>query len=166
VSIARREVDVFDLALHVCSRFRELGRERGVHLRVDGGPASVIGDVDLLGQSLVNLVQNALTHTTSGGSVTVTVTDGPQTVLAVSDTGSGIPPEELPHIFDRFYRVEPSRDRNHGGAGLGLEITKRIVEAHGGRLTVESAVGRGTTFRIVLPSAVGEGVSSGHSVPA
>jgi signal transduction histidine kinase len=71
--------------------------------------------------------------------------------VTVADTGRGIPPEELPHIFDRFYRADRARARQHGGAGLGLAIVQAIVSAHGGQITAESAVGAGTTIRVSLP---------------
>jgi signal transduction histidine kinase len=102
---------------------------------------------------VANLIDNALVHTPSGGDVvvTATTTDG-HTRLAVRDTGPGIPPEHLPHIFDRFYRVDPSRSRSTGGVGLGLAIAKQFVEASGGTIRVDSEPGEGATFLVVLPA--------------
>jgi len=103
---------------------------------------------------LYNLVQNAIRHTSAGGSVTLetsTLPDGIQ--VDVSDTGEGIDPEDLPRIFDQFFRGEKSRSRQTGGSGLGLAIAKRIIEAHEGRIWVESQVGQGTRFSFVLPAS-------------
>jgi signal transduction histidine kinase len=101
----------------------------------------------------VNLFDNALRHTPAGGSVELDVRPGDGgTVLAVRDTGSGIPAEHLPRVFERFYRVDPARSRERGGTGLGLSIVKHLVEGHGGRIDLASAVGRGTTVRVILPN--------------
>lgn len=94
-------------------------------------------------------------HTPAGGTVTISATTSPETggvQLSVADTGDGIPAEHLRHVFERFYRVDASRDRTHGGSGIGLAIAKALVEAHGGRLTVSSpGIGQGATFRLILP---------------
>lgn len=104
-------------------------------------------------QVVANLIENALQHTPRGGKVSVSVErEGPASVsFTVSDTGAGIPADELDRIFDQFYRVDPSRNRATGGVGLGLTIVKRLVEAHGGRLSVSSTPGEGTSFRVILP---------------
>jgi signal transduction histidine kinase len=110
-------------------------------------------DVARLTQVLQNLLANALRHTPAGGIITVRVEPKPPAItLTVSDTGEGIPPEHLPHVFDRFYRTDPARSRDRGGAGLGLAIVRAIVEAHGGRISVasEGIPGRGSTFTIQL----------------
>jgi two-component system OmpR family sensor kinase len=109
-------------------------------------------EVDKMKQVILNLFNNAVQHTDPiSGSIKVSlVASGGYTEFSVQDNGSGINKESLPHIFDRFYRVDSSRTRQYGGAGLGLSITKSIVEAHGGRIEVESEVGRGTTFRVYL----------------
>lgn len=106
-------------------------------------------------QVVANLIENAFQHTLKGGSVSVLVErESPTSVaFSVSDTGAGIPEDELDRIFDQFYRVDPSRNRATGGVGLGLTIVKRLVEAHGGRLSVESTQGEGTSFRVSLPVA-------------
>lgn len=148
----RRSDDVLDVALAVTARLGARAASRGVELTVGGGPALAAIDRELLTQALTNLVDNALTHTDRGGSVTVTVTDGEHATVSIADTGAGIPADEMPRIFDRFHRVDRSRDRDRGGAGLGLEITRRIIEAHGGRIGVASEFGRGSTFTIDLPA--------------
>ena len=110
-------------------------------------------DPDALRQILTNLFDNALRHTPAGGNIRLTAEltkDG--IVLGVTDTGAGIPTDQLPRIFERFYRVDPGRARQQGGTGLGLAIVKHLVEAHGGRVEAESAVGRGTTIRMHVPA--------------
>ncbi|MGQ9683014.1 MAG: ATP-binding protein [Anaerolineae bacterium] len=107
-----------------------------------------------IGQVLRNLLRNALTHTPAGGSITVSVRPlGADVEVQVSDTGTGIAPEHLPHVFERFYRADTSRSRSTGGTGLGLAIVKQLVEAHGGRVAVASQMGEGTTFSFTLPVA-------------
>jgi signal transduction histidine kinase len=103
---------------------------------------------------LQNLLANALRHTPAQGTITVRAGSDSFTVaLSVQDTGEGIPPEHLPYVFDRFYRTDPARTRDRGGAGLGLAIARAIVEAHGGQISVasEGALGRGSIFTIQLP---------------
>ncbi len=153
VALDCRPVDLLDLAVPVAARLANVAADRGVELRVAGEAATAEVDADLLGQAVANLLDNALSHTPRGGAVSVTVSGGAEPTLAVCDTGAGIPADELPRIFDRFYRVDRARGR--GGAGLGLEICRRIVEAHGGRIDVESEPGAGSTFRIRLRVAGG-----------
>ena len=118
----------------------------------DIAPAQVRGDADKLKQALVALLENALKYTPAGGTVTLSLTtqDG-SALLSVCDTGIGISPEDLPHIFERFYRADPARSRDRGGSGLGLAIVKSILEEHGGSIQVESAPGKGSMFRVRLP---------------
>lgn len=112
----------------------------------------MVGDSDRLAQVLRNLLSNALRHTPAGGEVAVVVrVTGDRVQLVVRDTGSGISPADLPHVFDRFYRGDRSRSRQGGGAGLGLAIARQLVRAHAGELTVESSPGTGTTFTMTLP---------------
>ena len=112
-------------------------------------------DPDRMGQVLGNLLDNALRHTPAGGTVTISATTSARTGgvgLSVADTGDGIAAEHLPHVLERFYRVDAARDRAHGGSGIGLAIAKALVEAHGGQLTVTSpGTGQGSTFRVFLP---------------
>ncbi len=133
-------------------------REKGVTLRLalDGRLPRVMVDRDRMLQVLTNLLGNALHYTPSGGEVTVrSYRVGGEVAIAVSDTGVGIPPEHLPHIFQRFYRVDKSRSRTGGGTGIGLTIAKHLVEAHGGRIWAESpGKGQGSTFTFTLPAAV------------
>jgi two-component system sensor histidine kinase BaeS len=113
----------------------------------------VLVDPERMAQVLGNLVSNALRHTPAGGRIDLSAqAQGSRVALVVADTGEGIPADALPHVFERFYRVDKSRSRAHGGAGLGLAIAKSIVEAHGGTITAASTPGHGTTFTITLPS--------------
>ncbi len=113
---------------------------------------SVEGDPDRLMQLVMNLISNALKYTPDGGRITIALTAYNRWArILISDTGVGISELDLPHLFERFYRVDRARTRAQGGVGLGLSIAKWIAEAHGGRITVESQVGHGTTFTIWLP---------------
>ncbi|MFF4548586.1 sensor histidine kinase [Streptomyces sp. NPDC001435] len=130
---------------------------KGVDLRVTVTPGTppVDADRDRLVQVLVNLLTNALRHTPAGGRVTLTAVpaDG-GVVISVADTGEGIAPEHLPHVFERFYRADTARDREHGGTGIGLAIARALVHAHGGSITASSdGPGKGAVFRIGLPAA-------------
>lgn len=136
-----------------------LADERKIGLRVETpGPVTVLGDSDRILQAVLNLVQNALTYTPagSGGTVTLAVNvEGSAAVLSVSDTGIGIAPEHVPHIFDRFYRADPAYSHSLGGSGLGLSIVDWVIRAHGGSISVASRVGVGSTFTVWLPLATG-----------
>jgi signal transduction histidine kinase len=132
--------------------------ERAAEQRVDfdtsvndsGGSISV--DPEALRQIFTNLFDNALRHTPPGGRVRVLAAPaGDEVLVQVSDTGSGISAEHLPRIFERFYRVDPGRSREEGGTGLGLAIVKHLVEAHGGSVSAESELGRGTTILLSFP---------------
>ena len=121
-------------------------------------PDSVImrGDEDRLKQLVINLMNNAVNYTPPSGKVKLKVTQSNDAVFAeISDTGMGIPEDSLDRIFERFYRVDKARSRNTGGTGLGLAIVKHVVEAHGGTISVNSEVNKGTTFSIRLPKALG-----------
>jgi signal transduction histidine kinase len=109
-------------------------------------------DPDRLAQVLGNLVSNALRYTPAGGQIALGAAgQGRRVLLSVQDTGAGIPPGDVPHVFDRFYRGDEARDGNGGESGLGLAIARSLVELQGGTISVQSVLGQGTTFRIVLP---------------
>jgi len=117
-------------------------------------PVVVSGDREALRQVVDNLLDNAIKYTPPGGRVSLRLgADAGAGVLEVEDTGSGIEPQHLERIFERFYRVDKARSRELGGTGLGLSIVKHFVQAHGGRVFVESVPGKGSTFRVVLPLA-------------
>jgi two-component system, OmpR family, sensor kinase len=147
-----------DLIAHdVASVSAVLANERHIQLRVEtSGPVVVLGDSDRILQAVLNLIQNALTYTPAGrrGLVTIRVTDdGIRAILSVTDNGIGIEPGHLPHIFERFYRASPDSAHSQGGSGLGLSIVDWVVGAHDGEVTVQSQVGKGSTFTIYLPLA-------------
>jgi two-component system sensor histidine kinase BaeS len=145
---------ISDLISDTMESFSELARQRGVTLTGSVAPHTgvVHADVQKLGRVLANLISNALRYTPEGGTVSVTAKAVGTTVqVEVSDTGAGIPANDLPRVFEQFYRGDKARSRAAGGgAGLGLAISKRIVEAHGGTITVDSKVGEGTTFRFTI----------------
>jgi signal transduction histidine kinase len=112
----------------------------------------ILGDAQWLKQALINLLDNALRYTPSGGAVTVRLQAVKEGVaVAVEDTGHGIEPEHLPHLFERFYRTDWARAKDSGGTGLGLPIVKEIVEAHEGAITVTSQVDKGSVFTLRFP---------------
>ena len=117
--------------------------------------AIVMGDQDRLKQLLLNLVSNAISYTPDGGVVTLSLRRKPDDTVrvTVADTGIGIAAQDLPHIFDRFWRFDKARSRGLGSSGLGLSIARSIAEVHGGRIAVESTLGKGTTFEVCLPLA-------------
>ncbi|OLE60846.1 MAG: hypothetical protein AUG10_03895 [Gemmatimonadetes bacterium 13_1_20CM_2_70_10] len=147
-------VDVAAAARDAFAPFADRAAAGGVAFEatVASEAAHVVADAEALREIFTNLFDNALRHTARGGRLRVSAeaVDGGITV-AVSDTGSGIPSEHLPRIFERFYRVDPGRSRSQGGTGLGLAIVKHLVEAHGGRVTAESTLGEGTTVRSTFP---------------
>jgi signal transduction histidine kinase len=172
LELVREPVDVAELLADVRTSFSGQAEAAEITLEIgDGGsqeagpeesglqkPLIVSADVGRLDQVLSNLVANAIRHTPAGGAVTL----GAQPLaplaagvrLSVSDTGAGIPPEGLPYVFDRFWRGDPSRSHKEGSLGLGLAIAQQLVEAHGGRIRVESELGQGTTFTVELPADV------------
>jgi two-component system sensor histidine kinase BaeS len=130
-----------------------LHRRDGV--RYDLGDVALTADPVRLRQMVDNLVANALRHTGPDGRVVVTArSEDGHAVIEVSDTGAGIGPDELPHVFDRFWRAEKSRGRGGGGSGLGLAIVRKLAEAHGGTADVTSVVGAGSTFTLRIPTQV------------
>jgi signal transduction histidine kinase len=148
-------VRIDEVVTAALASMRTSARERGITLQAEvPGGLVVSGDRERLGQVLRNLLANAETHTPEGGTVSVTADRAGDLVrLVVADSGTGIAADHLPHVFDRFYRADPSRARATGGAGLGLAIVKQLVEAHGGTVSVSSAPGAGTRFTISLPAA-------------
>jgi two-component system OmpR family sensor kinase/two-component system sensor histidine kinase BaeS len=147
-------VDVGDLLRDAQVNFGPQAADRGVTLALDLSPSlpEVVADRRRMTQVVGNLVTNALRHTQAGGCVTLSAAPAAGGVeVTVADTGQGITPEDLPYIFERFWRGERSRSRAGGGTGLGLAITRQLVAMHEGTIRVESELGRGTVFRVVLP---------------
>jgi heavy metal sensor kinase len=147
--------DLAELAATTADQMSLLAEDKQVSVACDtGGGVTVEGDRARLKQVVVNLLDNAIKYTPSGGRVALSVRrEGDYAVLDITDTGVGIPADALPHVFKRFFRVDGSRSREQGGAGLGLSIVKSICTAHGAVIEVSSAPGRGSTFRIKQPLA-------------
>jgi two-component system, OmpR family, phosphate regulon sensor histidine kinase PhoR len=149
----REPVALAPVLLQVIEAHGPLAAEAGVALALDGGASlTVPGDRDELVRVVENLVENAVKYGGSGGRVEVGLAaEGGFAEIRVRDHGPGIAPEHLPRLTERFYRVDVTESRQKGGTGLGLAIVKHILNRHGGRLAVESAPGRGATFRALLP---------------
>ena len=155
--------DLVELIYRKLSQAEVRAQEKGVQLKTDFTVAVPEVEVDSarIEQVIANLLSNAIRHTPSGGSITISTgtvnsnsshqITSPNIIISVADTGEGIAPEHLPYVFERFYRVGSSRARVEGGTGLGLAIVKQMVEAHGGKVWVESEMGEGSTFHIALP---------------
>jgi heavy metal sensor kinase len=160
---AEHSLDLAALVRDASETMRVLAEEAGLHLHVEvPGPIPVSGDATRLRQVLYNLVENAIKYTPAGGEVVVRAADrNGAAIVTIRDTGIGIPAEHLGRVFDRFYRVDKARSREHGGTGLGLSIAKSIVSAHGGTITLDSAPERGTTCTVTLPKSPGS-----WSIPA
>jgi two-component system OmpR family sensor kinase len=155
LDISPEPMQLSELVQDVILKFKLLAEKNEIRLegRVMPDTPLVYGDIALVERMLGNLLDNAIRHTARNGMITVTVAvDTHCARLEVADTGSGIMNPDLPHIFDRFYRADKSRDPASGGAGLGLAIVKRIVDLHGGQITVNSTVGIGTSFQIAFPT--------------
>lgn len=150
-----QDVPLEDVFGRVLARHGRAAEQKGVELTTNVAPGAEIvsGDPMRLEQALQNLAANALRHTPRGGRVTLNaVSEAGAVLITVSDTGSGIPSEHLPHVFDRFYKVDPSRAGQSTGSGLGLSIVKAIVERHGGTVTAASRSGGGTVFTLKFPA--------------
>ncbi len=162
LQLNRRPTDISGVVRETLEALAPLADERAIELRLELSTSltPVAVDADRMRQVVQNLVENALRHTPPGGEVRVRLRDGngDGMDLQISDTGSGIRPEDLPHIFEHFYRADESRARSSGGTGMGLAIVKSLVEAHGGYVRVESAPGSGSTFTVTLPKASEEGI--------
>lgn len=155
---------IAELVQDVVMQYQPQAQEQNVDLQAElpERHARVAADIGLVERALSNLIDNAIHYTPEENWVRVRVdNDHDEVCIEVEDSGPGIPEDDLPHIFDRFYRVDKSRGRDQGGAGLGLAIAKTILELHGRSLEVESSVGEGTTFRFRLPVEVSEEATAG-----
>ena len=147
---------ITDLISDTIESFSELAKRQGIVLdgKVEPGLDQVMMDARRIGRVLTNLVSNAIRYNQPGGSIFIQASAQPSGIqVEIIDSGSGIPADDLPHIFDRFYRGEKSRSRSSGGAGLGLAIARGIVEAHGGKIGAASQPGHGARFYFTLPQA-------------
>jgi len=154
LELHRETITVRPYLERIQRKFSNLAREREISLQLSMESAldNMHLDPDRMEQVLTNLIDNAMRHTPKGGNVTLRVSGEEPLIIQVSDTGSGIPQEDLPFVFERFYKADKARTRGRAGTGLGLAIARNIVEAHGGRINVQSKLGEGTTFTISLPN--------------
>lgn len=150
--LEKRSFDLSHLAAECIAMLRPLAERRRILIRTDLPSTVVTADSDRITQVVTNLVSNAIRYNRDGGRVDVSIrSTSSHVVVSVADNGTGIAPEHLPHIFDRFYRIDKARSRDEGGTGLGLAICKSIVEAHGGDISVASDGSTGTNFEFRLP---------------
>lgn len=154
-----KEVDLEKLIRRILEHFVIAFDEKGITPEVTGQPVPIEGDADRLMQVFVNLIDNAIRHSRSEGDFHIHFQTGSWdeestengVFVLIQDSGEGIPEDDLPRIFDRFYRVESARDRTSGGTGLGLAIAKEFIQAHGGQISVTSKMGEGTRFTVWIP---------------
>lgn len=153
LELQRETISIRRYMERIQRKFSNLAREREISLQLSMESTQELFyvDPDRMEQVLTNLIDNAMRHTPKGGIVTLRVKGREPLILQVSDTGSGIPQEDIPFVFERFYKADKARTRGRAGTGLGLAIARNIVEAHGGRISVQSKQGEGTTFTISLP---------------
>jgi len=148
----KTEFDVTALTESILLNFEMEALKKNIRLDLSGVARKIRADKDKISQLIINLIANALKFTPEGGSIQVLIETGVQDIkLTVKDTGQGIPADDLPFVFERFYRADKSRNRITGGSGIGLAIAKAIIEAHKGSISVESQVGIGTTFTVLFP---------------
>ena len=158
-----RKTDIVDLLRRKIAQLQMQAQAKNIALTMHDAQNIPAVDIDAtrIEQVIYNLTTNAIRHTHAGGSINVSINrfakdiphglTGEHIVIAINDSGEGIAPEHLPHIFERFYRVDPSRSRNEGGTGLGLAIAKRLTQAHRGTVWADSELGKGSTFYVALP---------------
>jgi heavy metal sensor kinase len=151
-SLKVQEFYLNDLVEEVCRSMQVLATRKQVSLNLQPtADLTFCGDEDMIRRLILNLLDNAVKYTPSGGSITVKIERNASVVtITISDTGVGIPAEAMPHVFERFYRVDKARSRSDGGSGLGLAIAKWVAEAHNGSIEVVSQPGQGSTFRVML----------------
>jgi signal transduction histidine kinase len=160
VPLSHRQLDLDEVVLDAYREARRLSKGQALTLE-PFETTQVIGDEDRLKQLVLILLDNALKYTPANGHVTLGLQrEASGSKITVRDTGVGIPPEDLPHVFERFYRADPARGRDPGGTGLGLPIARWIVEQHGGKITLESQPGQGTLATVNLPYPGGSSIAS------
>jgi heavy metal sensor kinase len=169
IQLHRTTVPILALTREAAGLFEILTEEKSQRLDIQGDEtAQVEGDPIFLRQALVNMIHNAVKYSPIGETISVDVwnDDGDRVLIAIKDNGPGIPPEDQPKVFDRFYRVDKARWRESGGAGLGLSIAKWAVEAHGGAVSLKSELNKGCSFRITLPRThmMPQGATRDHPV--
>jgi two-component system sensor histidine kinase BaeS len=152
ITLNKSKFDVSELIQHILNNFETDFKNKDINLIFNGEEEIIEADKDKINQVVTNLVSNALKYTNQGGTVVIIMNESEHSSeISVKDNGNGIPEEDLPYIFERFYRADKSRNRLTGGTGLGLTIAKSIVEAHSGKITVSSELNKGTEFIVSLP---------------
>jgi two-component system sensor histidine kinase ResE len=154
ITLNLEEISVPQFIDKINRKFQGLAKEKTIslHSNIDLNESLYVLDPDRIEQVLTNLIDNAIRHTSEHGSVLISVASKENDLMIkIQDTGSGIPQEDLPFVFERFYKADKARTRGRAGTGLGLAIVKNIVEAHQGKIQVHSKLGEGTTFSILLP---------------
>jgi two-component system, OmpR family, sensor histidine kinase BaeS len=149
--INKSEFNISEVINNIILNFEKEYMNKGIHINFNRLEKTITADKDKISQVIVNLLSNALKYTPDGGIVDISVQAEKQnTIISIRDNGIGISEYDLPHIFERFYRADKSRNRMTGGAGIGLTITKAIVEAHGGKIEVNSEINKGTEIKVIL----------------
>ena len=152
LTLQKSEFDLKNLSSQVVANFEALIKEKHLSIRVKGENVFIHADKDKISQMVTNLLSNAVKFTPYGGSISISIEKrNPYASFIIKDTGEGMNNDELKHIFDRFYRADPSRNSRLGGQGIGLSIVKSIVDAHQGKINVSSKYGNGTTFVVDFP---------------
>jgi signal transduction histidine kinase len=152
LALAKTPADLMELVRIVCDNFAGDFANKDLKLRVEGEQSKITIDKDRISGVISNLISNTVKYTPEGGQIRVCVRDSKhESILTVEDNGVGIPEDELPFIFERLYRADKSRNRNTGGAGIGLAIVKSVITAHGGKVEVQSKPGKGSRFVVTIP---------------
>ena len=152
LNLDKTKFDIVELTTRIIKNFESDFIKKGLKVEISGGEEEVFADKDKISQVLINLLSNAIKYTPAGGSIEVKIKGAEDiTEISIKDTGKGIPDEDLKFIFERFYRADKSRNRSTGGSGIGLTIAKAIVDAHKGRIIVQSTLDVGTEFIVSLP---------------
>lgn len=155
-TIHREPIKLNELVDRVAARLRPMAEAKGIALNCNGTDTIVLGEQTKLEQAVVNLIENAIKYTDAGKIEVFVKHTADEALVIVKDTGIGIPEDAIPHLFERFYRVDKARSRGTGGTGLGLAIVERIITLHGGFISVESEPNKGSVFTVHLPLPMGE----------
>jgi signal transduction histidine kinase len=154
MALDKSEFDISQLVWSILVNFEKEYTDKHIEVSVDGKAVRLVADRDKISKLLINLISNAVKYTGNEGRIHLTISEENEyAIISIKDTGIGISPEDMPYIFERFYRADASRSRLTGGSGIGLTIAKAIVDAHGGSINVESRIGEGTMFEVVIPKA-------------
>ncbi|HYE11951.1 MAG TPA: ATP-binding protein [Patescibacteria group bacterium] len=152
MSLEKAEFDISELIRSIMVNFEKEYADKNIRVFLEDNNINVSADRDKISQVIINLMANALKFTAEGGHIHITICeDTDNAIISISDTGIGIAADDLPHIFERFYRADASRSRHTGGSGIGLTIAKAIIEAHKGTIIAESEIGKGTKFVMTIP---------------